>query len=435
MPSCSRSQWTSIGFLLGAWTMTISSVIFAQTVPLPAAVTKAGYATSGDPDRPNLGSPNTPPNLLLEDDATTQPIFRFPEIDEGVQPWYDAKARIAKEYGLKFGLNYTTLFQKLSDSIEEEDSGSSAILRVYGQWDLVNRGNTNTGRLVFSVDHRQKLGGGIPAADLASQAGYAGITGVLFSDIGLELIDFNWQQALGGDAGVGLIAGRFDPMDYLAVLGYANPWTAFSNVATLLNPSVAFPDASYGVGGGSWLGDQWYVKGAINDANGSLTNYEFFRDGAEFFKFVELGWSPTRGQRYSENYHVVIWHVDEREKVGIDSARGLMLGANWSTDDERWMWFARAGWSDGDAALYNETYTLGFMRKYRRNSDALGLAVNWGELPQNELRAQTTGELFYRMQLARNLAITPNLQLLKNPALNDEKDTVWVYGLRLRFTL
>jgi porin len=435
MLSCSRSQWIFIGFLLGAWIMTNSSVVFAQTVPLPAAVTKAGYATSSDPDRPNLGSPNTPPNLLLEDDATTQPIFRIPGIDEGVQPWYDAKGHIAKEYGLKFGLNYTTLSQKLSDSIGEEDVGSSAILRVYGQWDLVNRGNTNSGRLVFSVDHRHKMGADIPAADLASQAGYAGITAVMFSDIGLELIDFNWQQALGGDAGGGLIAGRFDPTDYLAVLGYANPWTAFSNVATLLNPSVAFPDASYGVGGGSWLGDQWYVKGAINDANGSLTNYEFFRDGAEFFKFAELGWSPTRGQRYSENYHVAIWHVDEREKVGIDSARGLMLGANWSTDDERWMWFARAGWSDGDAALYNETYTLGFMRKYRRNSDALGLAVNWGELPQNELRAQTTGELFYRLQLARNLAITPNLQLLKNPALNDEKDTVWVYGLRLRFTL
>jgi len=51
------------------------------------------------------------------------------------------------------------------------------------------------------------------------------------------------------------------------------------------------------------------------------------------------------------------------------------------------------------------------------------------------MKAQTTGELFYRVQLAQNLAITPNLQLLKDPALTDEEDTVWVYGLRIRLTL
>ena len=75
------------------------------------------------------------------------------------------------------------------------------------------------------------------------------------------------------------------------------------------------------------------------------------------------------------------------------------------------------------------------MRKFRRNSDLLGLALNWGQPPQEELDAQTTGEFFYRLQLSQNLAITPNLQLLRDPALNQEEDTVWVAGLRVRLTL
>jgi len=168
---------------------------------------------------------------------------------------------------------------------------------------------------------------------------------------------------------------------------------------------------------------------------GTLDNYQFFRDGPEFFKWGELGWTPSKGERYTTNIHVSAWHVDEREELDIDSAQGVMVGANWTSSDQRWMWFGRAGWSEGDAPIYEEAYTLGFMRKYRRNSDLLGLAINWGQPPQNGLDAQTTGELFYRVQLAQNLALTPNIQLLKDPALNDQDDAVWVMGLRVRLTL
>ena len=112
-----------------------------------------------------------------------------------------------------------------------------------------------------------------------------------------------------------------------------------------------------------------------------------------------------------------------------------MIGANKTTDDQRWMGFVRGGWSDGTAPIYNETYSVGFIRKFRRNSDLLGLAINWGDPPDSSLSSQITGEFFYRVQFAQNLAITPSLQLLKNPALNPVHDTVWVWGIRFRLTL
>jgi porin len=372
--------------------------------------------------------------MLVEEDIRTEPLFRFPEIDDSMENWWEFKSNVNQKYGLRFGIDYTTLYQHLSESLSDEDYAWSGILRSFGEWTPFDRQDKNAGRLVFKVDNRHKISGDVTAANLGGETGYIGQTGVLFNDIGWELIDFNWQQGL-GDETAGIIAGRFDPMDYLAVLGYANPWTAFSNLSILLNSAVAFPDVSWGLGGGAWLGENWYVKGSINDANGSLTNYEWFRDGSEYFKWGEVGWSPGMDERYTTNIHLGLWHVDEREEVGLDSAEGFTVGANWTTVDQRWMYFARAGWSDGDAALFEESYTLGFMRKFRRNADLLGLAVNWGEPPQNDLDAQTTGEFFYRLQLSENLAITPNLQLLRDPALNDEDDTVWVTGLRIRLTL
>lgn len=403
--------------------------LYAQAQEAVSPQRKAGYEDRGA----NLGSPNTPSRMLVEEDIRTEPLFRIPEIDESMEGWYDFKSGIEARHGLRFGIDYTAWYQHLSDTLTDKDWAATGIFRAYGEWVPFNRHNKNAGRLVFKVDNRHKIGSDISVANLGSEAGYIGQTAVLFNDIGWELIDFNWQQGI-GDGG-GILVGRFDPMDYLSVLGYANPWTAFSNLATLLSPSIAFPDASWGAGGGTWLGDQWYVKGSVNDANGTLTNYKFFEEGAELFKWGEVGWSPTRDERYTTNIHATFWHVDERDDLEIDSAQGFTLGANWTTKDKRWMYFARGGWADGDAAFYEESYTLGMMRKFRRNSDLLGLALNWGQPPQSGLDAQTTGEFFYRLQLAENLAITPNLQLLRDPALNAEEDAVWVTGLRIRLTL
>jgi porin len=41
-------------------------------------------------------------------------------------------------------------------------------------------------------------------------------------------------------------------------------------------------------------------------------------------------------------------------------------------------------------------------------------------------------EVYYRLQVTREFAITPDVQLLIDPALNPEEDTIWVFGLRAR---
>lgn len=394
---------------------------------LSSRESRTGFTTS----RPAFGGPTSPEGDLEEADRKKEPAFRFPKIDEAFQPWTDWKTRQNNDNGFQLSAHYSTLFQGLSDPVPGgDDKASGGVLRATMKWTPIGRGTADTGSLVVMLDHGHGFRDTTPAG-LADQAGYIGITGLFFNDIGFAVINLNWQQAF-NDGRTGLIVGRYDPNDYMNVLGYVNPWTIFSNLAINLDTSVALPDSSWGVGAGHWLNDRWYVLGGINDANGSGSdNLEFFEGGAELFKYAHVGWSPSKADRYFKNVHVMAWHVDEREDAGIPSSHGMTVAANWIFDD-RWMPFARLGWSKGAAPIYNESATLGLIRKFMFPSDLVGVSINWGSLVDSSLGDQTTIEGFWRFQFAQNLAITPSLQLLIDPARNPQDDRVWVYGLRVR---
>ena len=230
------------------------------------------------------------------------------------------------------------------------------------------------------------------------------------------------------------ILGRYDPNDYLDVLGYANPFTAFQNLSILLNSSIAFADASLGIGAGHYFKGGWYGLATLNDANGVVTDLEVFDHGSEFYTHVEFGWSPTRKARYTHNVHVTAWHVDQRDNAGIPESWGLTAGANW-TFDETWMPFLRAGWSEGDAPLMHATITAGLIYRSVKPSDLTGMALNWGKPSDDALDDQFTIELFHRFQLAQNFAMTPSVQFLIEPALNPDDDAIVIFGLRARLTL
>jgi porin len=111
----------------------------------------------------------------------------------------------------------------------------------------------------------------------------------------------------------------------------------------------------------------------------------------------------------------------------------VFVSANWTYQDKL-MLFMKAGHSRGSAPLYNDSVTLGLIYYYAQRSDLFGLAVNYGDPADDSLDDQRTTELFYRLQLAQNLAITPTIQLLSDPALNPDKDEIWTTGVRVLFS-
>jgi porin len=393
---------------------------------------QTGKTKSGYQDRPGIGGPASVGAQLEEDDELKEPAIRIPAIDDFLKPWFDWKKRLNEQYGFQLGLDYNTLYQKASETLTDEDKAASWALRLFGRWTLLNRDTKDTGTLVFKVENRHRLGTDIPPSQLGFDVGYNGITGTLFSDVGTVLVDLNWQQFFNNGKG-GFIFGRYDPNDYMDVLGYSNPWTTFSNLSILVNTSIALPDSSMGLGAAHAFKDHWVIRGSISDANGVIDDVGVFEDGAEFFTFAQLDWQPSIQDRYFKNVHVTLWHVDEREEAAIPSSQGIAFGANW-TFYQKFMPFFRAGWSDGDAPLMNKTATVGFIHRFHK-SDLMGLGFNWGDPSDSALRDQYSTELFYRFQFSQNLAFTPSVQLLIDPALNPDEDKIWVVGLRMRLSL
>jgi len=389
---------------------------------------RSGY----EPDNIGYGSRSSVSKQLYLDNLFVPDALRFPEFDKSIQPYYEWKRNIREKHNLQFGQDYTALYQKASDSLTDTDSASAGVYRFYGRWLAVGKDNKDAGALVFKIENSHKYGAVSPN-DFNKSLGYLGSTGTLYSDTGWVLNDFNWQQRFNNNKG-GFVIGRADPNDYMDVVDYANPWTTFQNQNVLENRSIAIPDTGFTAGIGYAFDDQWYLKLAAHDANGSLDDPGFFEQGAEFFSFAEIGWTPAIDERDLKDIHVTLWHVDKRVSESVPEGEGIAIGASWSFDRE-WLIFGRTGQSRGKASNMKRSTTLGINHIWKAYLDVFGLAVNYSEPLDERLREQTTMETFLKIKLAQNIAITPSFQLLINPALNPQQDHIQIYGLRVRVTL
>lgn len=380
---------------------------------------------------PGFAGPSSVPSQIAEDAAPTGPVFRANSLQRAFKPYYDAKARLAKRYGLQLAGDYTLLVQHLTESLGEE-TAVGAIARAYGTWDLVNRGCPNGGSLVFKGENRYAMTDVAPLG-LGFETGYVGVTGPPFTDIRWALTNLYWRQRFARDR-VSVIAGIVDATDYLDIYGLINPWTSFQNLAFLTSPTIAVPNQGLGLAASGMLSDHLYLMAGIADANGDPTRNPFDAfDDSEWFKHVELGWVSAKDRFFLDNVHVTAWHADERERAGAEESWGVTASGAFFLCD-RWMPFLRAGWAEGTAPVWDRSVSAGVGYYVRQGGDLAALGVSWGRPSGTTVEDQWTLEAYYRLQLLQSMALTPSVQLLVNPAANPDADLVTLFGLRWRVT-
>jgi porin len=76
---------------------------------------------------------------------------------------------------------------------------------------------------------------------------------------------------------------------------------------------------------------------------------------------------------------------------------------------------------------------VGFKAPFGRKDDLAAIGVAWSNpSPGNGVRDETLVEILYRVEVAKAISITPDLQLVFDPADNPGDDFVVVPGIRLR---
>jgi porin len=144
------------------------------------AVPMAALAQSAS----DLAGPDSTQHVLDTDAEDADDLLG---IDEQ-QSWSEWKADLKERTGFDFGIDYNVLGYTASSSLGEDDSASGA-LRFQGTWELLNRGQANSGKLVFKFENRHAMTDVAPT-DFGSELGYAGLISSVFSDQGTRLTHF-----------------------------------------------------------------------------------------------------------------------------------------------------------------------------------------------------------------------------------------------------
>ena len=104
--------------------------------------------------------------------------------------------------------------------------------------------------------------------------------------------------------------------------------------------------------------------------------------------------------------------------------------------DGGWLPFVRGGWADDGGTLLETSLSAGFGWQPNPAGSLLGLGLNWGEPNEDTFGAglddQYSAEVFYRFNVGKAFTVTGDVQYLKDPALNPDESSIWMFNIRGR---
>ncbi len=402
--------------------------------------------TSDAPERrPRLGGPQAVQNQIELDRRTRKTeLYAIPFL----QPYFGWKDELARKYGFAFAFDYTPVVLKSNDSLPNtDDDAASGIFRMFGSWGLLGRGSETVGTLVYRFGHHHSYSDTTPSNFALSNLGYVGVINPISDDRGWNLSNLFWQQSWKSGRFI-LRGGYHDVADFIEVYALADPFKHFANLAFLTGAgTIGVPSAgSLGVFAGAWVNDNIYLQGGLTDSNGDSTDpldgFDTFINDHEYFTYLEIGWTTAPERAYLDNIHLTLTHAAERDDAGTEEGWGAVVSVSHYLQN-RYLPFVKAGYAHDGSSLLEKSVSAGIGYQPHPIGNELGnllvVGLNWGK-PNSAvfgsgLDDQYTIEVFYRWQVSKELAVTPDIQYLNNPALNAEKDNIWVFGIRGRLVL
>jgi len=431
-----RGGTTSMARASAVRTIAFVLAVIGLALPVvasPAEGTDAAAPDDGGATSQGLAGPSSTPGQLAIDTRDRRGAISIDAINDALSRYFDAKSQIADRTGLSIGTEYTMLPQGGGPAVGDEQFAASGRWAILGSWTLVDRSGPMAGNLVFKGENRHTLGTLLPPGELNTSLGINQTTANAFSDSGWLLTNLYWEQRFWSGK-LSFLVGQVDPTDYVDTYAWLSPWTGFLNGAFANSPTIAMPSQTLGLAAGTLPHDHFYVVASVADPNGNPAQpFDTFFEGGEVFVTGELGWVGSMETRHEDNIHLTGWYVTARPEQGVGSGWGLNLSSSWRFSG-RWTPFFRAGISFGDAASAKGNVSAG-LGLATHGDDLLGVGLAWIRPANAGARDQYTAEIFYRWHLLRNLALTPDLQVVINPEGRSAGSAAAIAGLRLRVNL
>lgn len=432
------------------------------TSPVPMR-SDAGDAVPDGADgyRPNLIDGSLSVSGDIDEDATPRTTLTNPV--PSLPAWFDFKQRFEERTGISFGGSYGLLSQFYSQSRLGEDIAFGHKFTFNASAALANKGQPNALTFDIALEDRRPLGTDFAPLQAGFLAGSGLPTAATWGDFSLGITQAYIRQTTA--------SGRFQyTIGKIFAPNFVNPYPFFDDnrqflsLAFSTSPTIASPLRGAGFVAAVYPGkENIYVKGGMFTANSDDTGWtvDDFFNRREHFYFVEVGQTSfarrpipihARGPMDRNNMHVTVWYRDgltPRPDQPVDiidprrrdeAAYGVAFNIN-QMAGENLMWFVRGGIGRGGFARANVSGGVG-IRPGRATSDLLGIALGWSDpetfgLPEaipilRDPPEQWTSEIFYRLHITPNLALTPVFQFMVNPSLDPDSGTLSAFSIRTR---
>ncbi len=413
------------------------TITLCLLAPLLAAQ-EADKGRAGYQDIPEFGGPESVSEQLKRSDEARDAMYDWPFFDG----YFDWKRQIKEDYDVSFGLYFYGLYQQASDSLPgRDDDALGNIFRFLGNWTLFEKDNGNLGRIEWRVESRSNWGGFQAPGSLGSAAGVAALApGFAYSEnFDMDLAVLNWTQGF-ANGKAGYAVGRLGFDAYLDAFPFQTFSKGFINRSFVLNPTL--PTTGIGALGGvvkGFVTDKIWLGAQIHDANATSGKFDFdtVQEG-EFVKAVEIGFTPSFGQRKTHLVQFTYWDKDARSLAGVSSGSGWAVSAAWRLD-ETYFPFVRFGHSDGGGGVAAEDAISAGVEISRPRGEVWTIGAGWARPSEDTfgpgLDDEIALEMSYKFPISKQLTLMPDAQVIFNPANNPGESSIWVIGLRAILTL
>ena len=402
------------------------------------AVGQESDSRSGYEEQRDIGGPESVTAQLARGDELRDSLYEWPIFDG----YFDWKRQVKDDYGVSFGLYYYFLMQQASDSLpERDDDAFGNIFRFLGSWTAWQKDNGNLGRIEWRFESRSNMFDFQAPGSLGSATGIAALPpGFAYSEsFDIDLAVLNWTQGF-ANGRAGYAVGRLAFDAYLDAFPFQTFSRGFLNRSFVLNPTL--PTTGIGALGGVVRGmvtDNISLGAQIHDANAASGEFDFDTVGeGEWLKAIDVGWTPSFGQRKTHVVQFTYWDKDARSVAGVSRGSGWAVSAAWKLND-KYFPFVRFGDSDGGGGVAAEQAFSAGVEISLPRGEAWTIGAGWAKPSEDTfgpgLDDETVLETSYKFQLTRELSLLADGQVIFNPANNPGKSSIWVIGVRAMLVL
>ncbi len=355
---------------------------------------------------------------------------------ETLAGWDQFKSNLSRDYGLDFEFVYAPIYQ--NSSSRGGGATSNHEFDFTGRWSVTDSARFGTGGLEWWVINSAEYGNQ-STGDFADTLGILSTPndGDLFGDLsftGFALLW--WQQDFPN--GVRLNFGKLSVPQLIGANTFAEDGRSdFFNTAVTGNATAGYSNQDSGLGGFiQYKQDTWYVSALMADGSASHNwiDFDSARDGNWQYG-LEVGLTPTIAGLGSGNYRLTYNRIDNIEIAPNVSQSGYGFGISFDQElGEKHGVFLRYARALQRMTEFEQVLAGGFVINdpFKGSGDTIGLASWWVDPEESNLRDEYGFEAYWNFQITDRITLTPDIQVIFDPAKDRSRDTVTIIGMRLK---